>query len=224
MRQKHENSKTPYHCRHCEKQYRTYEILAYHMKRHSEAKLPCPVTGCKRKFYENAVLKKHVAWKHHLYDRLICTYCTKTFDEKDEESLKTHTALHETEVIPFSCVVPGCHFTPTNSLDLKKHVAHEHEERTISCELCPGKLFSSYNSLKSHKQKEHTLGAGEGFKCAHVDCNYVGKKKSDLIRHTGTHVTERSFQCESCGNSYKNKVGMFYVIINVKFSMLCKNG
>jgi len=163
------------------------------------------------------LLNTHVQRVH--YPRLnfrYCQFCGKSFRKCDdgieatEELVKIHESLHQSNAIPFSCVLDSCPVSFQNSKDLRKHVGSEHEENRFHCDLCPGSSFNFKKSLREHKRRHHK-NTGQVWTCAHPGCKYVTGNKPNLWGHVKCHEEERSHQCDQCGQAYKSKVNKKYL-------------
>jgi len=62
--------------------------------------------------------------------------------------------------------------------------------------------FGSASSLAYHKSSAHK---SSNFSCSHPGCNKTFKLNTLLKRHLATHNSERLYNCDTCGKSFKTK-------------------
>ena len=118
-----------------------------------------------------------------------------------EESYNVHQLVsHYEGPKPLNCELCVCKFK--KSLDLKKHVASQHEKfQAMKCEKC------GYTCTKESYMKDHIASVHENkksFKCS--SCGKDFMKNAALVAHiSSVHEKKKSFGCETCAKSFSTK-------------------
>ena len=161
----------------------------------------------------------------HLYQKLSCDKCGKTFTTKS--SLSHHSSLHSSRtsyncshcqkqftrlgnllrhqrihssVKPFKCSV--CDQVFLHKSQLARHRASHTEPRPYSCNTCHYR-FTWKSSLKSHLL---THAGNKPHAC--TVCSSTFRMAYSLRRHMTTHTGERAYVCDLCGLAFNQSSNM----------------
>ncbi|RVE49479.1 hypothetical protein evm_005820 [Chilo suppressalis] len=219
------------HCQQCTAVVRTPEELDEHTR--TQHVLYC--NECGEKFKKKSTLRTHKIRIHGVKREFVCDICNKSF--MTASRLETHAANHNDTLaqqlsycsickIQYKSVhvyrshmrqsaahasdqhsCPDCNKKFSSKVYLKKHYNFYHLKKSqFKCELC-NKLFISDWRLKNHQQKHHGLSRPRNHAC-----NICGKKfftLSTLRGHQLTHSEQRSFMCEDCGYTFKQRPALY---------------
>ncbi|XP_049884169.1 zinc finger protein 33A-like [Pectinophora gossypiella] len=219
------------HCPYCEYVARTPEDMSQHMT--TDHSLYC--NECGEKFKALSSLKKHVKRIHAVKREFVCDICSKTFRTKSR--LESHMVTHNSTIAQKLSYCGSCKVQYKNIYVYRNHLrtSANHAEQTypcldcnkqfaskeywkkhynfyhlrksqFRCELC-NKLFISDWRLKNHRQTQHGLSRSRDH-----HCNVCGKQfftLSTLKGHQLTHSDQRSFMCEDCGDTFKQRPALY---------------
>jgi uncharacterized Zn-finger protein len=94
-----------------------------------------------------------------------------------------------------------CQTTFSRKKGLLQHIRFVHQqEKNFSCEFCT-KRFARKNSLTTHVKDIHEQSG-------HFSCQFCEKKffkERDRKRHQSKHSSEKPYQCDNCGESFKRQ-------------------
>ncbi|CAH0757575.1 unnamed protein product [Diatraea saccharalis] len=219
------------HCQQCSVVVKTPEELDDHMR--TQHVLYC--NECGEKFKKKSTLRTHKIRIHGVKREFVCNICNKSF--MTASRLETHAANHNDTLAQqlsycsicniqyksvhvyrshmrqsaahsldqYSC--PDCNKKFSSKVYLNKHYNFYHLKKSqFKCELC-NKLFISDWRLKNHKQKHHGLS-----RTRNHTCNVCGKKfftLATLRGHQLTHSEQRTFMCEDCGDTFKQRPALY---------------
>ncbi|XP_050360134.1 zinc finger protein draculin-like [Nymphalis io] len=219
------------HCSQCSVTVGTADELTEHMN--TSHTLKC--NQCGEKFKGKHTLRTHYVRIHSSNRAFTCDVCSKTFNTKSR--LESHITTHNNTLakkLAYCCV---CKVQYKNIYVYRNHLKNSanHSERLYHCKDCNkrfaskvywqkhcdfyhlhksafkcdvcNKLFMSDWRLKNHKQKHHGLSRTRD----HI-CNICGKKfytLSTLRGHQLTHSEERTYMCEDCGDTFKQRPALY---------------
>ncbi|XP_047542896.1 zinc finger protein 808-like [Vanessa atalanta] len=219
------------HCAQCSVTVETADDLAAHMN--TNHMLKC--NQCGEKFKGKHTLRTHYIRIHSSNRAFTCDVCTKTF--KTKSRLESHITSHNNTLAKKLAYCSICKVQYKNIYVYRNHLKNSanHSERLYHCEDCNkrfaskvywqkhcdfyhlqksafkcdlcNKLFMSDWRLKNHKQKHHGLSRSRD----HI-CNICGKKfytLSTLRGHQLTHSEERTYMCEDCGDTFKQRPALY---------------
>ncbi|KPJ10206.1 GDNF-inducible zinc finger protein 1 [Papilio machaon] len=219
------------HCQQCSVIVGTPNELSEHMQ--SNHLLKC--NQCNEKFKGKHTLRTHKIRIHGVKRDYICDICKKTF--KTKSRLESHIVSHNTILANKMAFCMECNVQYKNIYVYRNHLKNSanHSERVYECEDCKkkfaskvywrkhwefyhlhkssfkceicNKIFISDWRLKNHRQTQHGLTRSRNH-C----CNVCGKKfftQSTLRGHQLTHSEERSYMCEDCGDTFKQRPALY---------------
>ncbi|XP_045600667.2 zinc finger protein 91 isoform X2 [Procambarus clarkii] len=147
------------HADNCHKMFRTEALLRNHVaRRHHELQYECPI--CDRKFSLESDQIRHML-THQAVAPLPCDECARTF--RSEAQLERHLLTH-TQEKPYECGV--CQHTSTTRHQLLRHIQGDHGLNDAASHLvvnrwrCSacGKMFVVQGSLLRHLKDHSTNG------------------------------------------------------------------
>ncbi|XP_072378905.1 uncharacterized protein [Diabrotica undecimpunctata] len=177
-------------CPLCEKLFSQEKFLNFHIKaRHS---INCK--RCKTIFSSEEERTVHKCPKNSPPKQHICTVCSKVFNFKN--NLLTHMKTHESNPDkPYTC--PTCNKVfKTWNIYLKHRKIHE--GLRYKCDMCD-KAFNRSDSLKCHKDDQHSLDEANKVSCE--TCQKDFKNKKLLKMHQITHLGN-SYNCQHCSSVF----------------------
>ncbi|EDV49746.1 zinc finger protein 586 [Drosophila erecta] len=123
-----------------------------------------------------------------------CELCIKEF--KHQRNLLDHMKVHSN-----SHVCQNCGERFLFKADLDKHLCYRNSNSTVECPICL-KVFSSTQSLDSHKCEEHPP-----FRCPHCQQNFSREQnlKAHLLIHTESKQGNGPHKCSYCQTGFFNK-------------------
>ncbi|XP_038220512.1 zinc finger protein 28-like [Zerene cesonia] len=217
-------------CSQCDSVFTSVEELEIHMSKHT---ISCQ--ECGRYFKGKHTLRMHIRRIHNAHRQYICDSCQRTFNTKSR--LESHMATHSVALAEKLSYCGICKVQYKNIYVYRNHLKNSvnHSERAYKCSHC-NKIFASklylqkhidfYHLLKSpykciickklfisewrlvnHRQKHHGLARTRD----HI-CNICGKRfytSSTLRSHQLTHSEVRSFMCEDCGHTFKQRPALY---------------
>nr|XP_026483109.1 zinc finger protein 90-like [Vanessa tameamea] len=219
------------HCAQCSVTVETADELAAHMN--TNHMLKC--NQCGEKFKGKHTLRTHYIRIHSSNRAFTCDVCSKTF--KTKSRLESHITSHNNTLAKKLAYCSICKVQYKNIYVYRNHLKNSanHSERLYHCEDCNkrfaskvywqkhcdfyhlhksafkcdlcNKLFMSDWRLKNHRQKHHGLSRSRD----HI-CNICGKKfytLSTLRGHQLTHSEERTYMCEDCGDTFKQRPALY---------------
>ncbi|KAJ0184280.1 hypothetical protein K1T71_000703 [Dendrolimus kikuchii] len=209
----------------------TPQDLDEHMRR--EHAFCC--NECGTKFKGKHTLRSHKARVHAMKREYSCELCRKTF--KRQSRLESHMAGHEAAVARRLAYCSICDIQYKNIYVYRSHLRNSvHHAETLypcsecdkkfaskvyrtnhynfyhlqktkyKCDLCNKLLISAWR-LKNHKQKYHGLTRPREHSCNLCDKKFF--TRATLRGHVLTHSKERSFMCEDCGDTFKQKPALY---------------
>ncbi|KAJ0169301.1 hypothetical protein K1T71_015185 [Dendrolimus kikuchii] len=219
------------HCTQCLSICKTPQDLDEHMRR--EHAFCC--NECGTKFKGKHTLRSHKARVHAIKREYSCELCRKTF--KRQSRLESHMAGHEAAVARRLAYCSICDIQYKNIYVYRSHLGNSvHHAETLypcsecdkkfaskvyrtnhynfyhlqktkyKCDLCNKLLISAWR-LKNHKQKYHGLTRPREHSCNLCDKKFF--TLATLRGHVLTHSKERSFMCEDCGDTFKQKPALY---------------
>ncbi|KAG6459890.1 hypothetical protein O3G_MSEX011655 [Manduca sexta] len=219
------------HCAQCRHVCRTPEDLAEHVR--SEHSVHC--SDCGEKFKGPHSLRTHQRRIHTVKREFTCDLCKKTFMKKSR--LETHMVSHNTSIAKKLAYCSICNVQYKNIYVYRNHLKNStnHSERAYPCPECNkkfaskvyrtqhynfyhlqkssykcdicNKLFISDWRLKNHKQTKHGMNRPRDH-----SCNVCGKKfftRSTLRGHQLTHSEQRTYMCEDCGDTFRQRPALY---------------
>ncbi|XP_075989834.1 uncharacterized protein LOC142985507 isoform X2 [Anticarsia gemmatalis] len=218
------------HCAHCDVVVKTAKELDAHTK--TEHTLQC--NDCGDTFKGKDTLRRHIRCIHLQKRRHKCTICSKTFINKTR--LEVHMSSHGGNIARSLAYCRVCRVQYKNIYVYRSHLKNSsnHAERMscpdcnkkfaskvywlkhynfyhlhksqFKCDLC-NKIFISNWRLNNHRQMHHGLSRTRDH-----PCNICGKKfytSTTLRNHKYTHSDQRSFMCEDCGDTFKQRAALY---------------
>lgn len=219
------------HCAQCLNVFKTPEELAEHSR--TEHTIIC--NKCGEKFKGQNTLRSHKTRIHAVKREFSCEMCRRRF--KSESRLEAHVAGHEPSAARRLAYCAPCRVQYKNIYVYRNHLRNSanHTERAYPCPECDkkfaskvywtkhynfyhlhksqykcdvcNKLFISACRLKNHNQKYHGL-----LRTRDHACNVCGKKfytVSTLRAHILTHSEQRTYMCEDCGDTFKQRPSLY---------------
>ncbi|XP_018399873.1 PREDICTED: zinc finger protein 665-like [Cyphomyrmex costatus] len=179
-----------YKCETCNKEFKNKAHFLNHKKIHEDEK-PYECEFCKHKFRFIGNLRSHVVLKHNTDERFKanrdlytggvsykCGTCNKEF--KCKWKFQRHERTHKGEK-PYQCKF--CKYKCGDKWNLKKHVTRKHGN--VERSKCNNDLYTG----------------GVSYKCG--TCNNEFKSKAHLHIHERTHIGEKPYHCEFCGDMFR---------------------
>lgn len=195
-----------YKCTACGKQYSSQKERDQHNCPSvplSEKKVyPCQY--CKKNFYRDLYLKRHIKNFHENKNtnqlepkekEAICEICAEKFS--NVSSLKQHMAFHSEP--RFECSVCNKKFYRKSVLD--SHVL-SHGSPQLPCDIC-GKKLKNKKSLDTHMLLHES---DKPFSCSKCDKKFI--QKMNLLRHEVIHQENVSETCEICNKTLTSKFAL----------------
>ena len=133
---------------------------------------------------QNHVRRKHGGYKPERNSKCeLCFYLGVDKYDLNRHKIKFHEEEPEWQ-FPFECSVPTCDFrSRTKAVILKHERFHMSKNRLwLTCELCPGRVYPNWDSVRFHQWIEHDR---KSHKCS--SCNYVARKRPNLEKHVQFH-------------------------------------
>ncbi|KAJ2942257.1 hypothetical protein O0L34_g15804 [Tuta absoluta] len=219
------------HCSYCVFVAKSPEELSAHTT--SEHALYCD--DCGERFKARHTLRSHVRRIHRVKREFTCSLCSKAF--KCRSRLESHTANHNAALAQklaycalcdvqykniyvyrnhlktsanhaeqsYKCV--ECSKSFASKVYWKKHYNFYHLHKSqFHCDICD-KLFISDWRLKNHRQTQHGLSRSRDHHCS--VCGKQFFTQSTLKAHQLTHSEQRSFMCEDCGDTFKQRPALY---------------
>ncbi|KAL4705088.1 hypothetical protein ACJJTC_002736 [Scirpophaga incertulas] len=182
---------------------------------------------------------KHILYcderMHQVKRDFVCEICRKTF--KTKSRLESHAATHSSALAQKLAFCTVCQIQYKNLHVYRNHIRNSaaHSRDTFPCPVCNKKFVSKvywtshYNfyhlnkfqymceicnkpfisdwRLKNHRQKHHGYSRTRDH-----TCNVCGKKfytSSTLRAHQLIHSEQRSYMCEDCGDTFKQRAALY---------------
>jgi hypothetical protein len=124
-----------------------------------------------------------------------CKACQLAFESDEERQL--HRLFHHKLKLP-------CRFCP-RTLDTKRkllgHESSHFKKPKLDCKRC-GQVFEDSEALKRHRRACCVIQELPRFSCQICKRLYV--RENELKIHLETHLDERPFLCEKCGQCFKD--------------------
>ena len=151
-----------------------------HQRTHQKMKhkpFACSFPNCDYRAYQPYQVKNHQEIKHTQGSRA-CPFPGCEFRTKWEQSLRTHSVIHEED---------------------------EEKRRRFVCDYAGcDRRYTQPNNLRNHKQVTHVRADAELFSCKFPGCNYKGKAKHYLKKHEELHGPKKH-QCPQCPRRFHEK-------------------
>uniref|UniRef100_A0A6P7F266 Zinc finger protein 62-like n=1 Tax=Diabrotica virgifera virgifera TaxID=50390 RepID=A0A6P7F266_DIAVI len=181
-------------CHLCERLFSQEKALNFHIKtRHT---INCK--RCKTIFSSEEEKKAHNCPKKALSKQHTCTVCSKVFNFKN--NLYTHMKTHESNPSEPLYTCPTCNKVCKNWNIYFRH-RKLHEGLKYKCDMCD-KTFNRSDSLKLHKDDQHSLDEANKVSCE--TCQKDFKNKKLLKLHQITHL-DNSYNCQHCSSVFKTQ-------------------
>ncbi|KAH9628488.1 hypothetical protein HF086_015763 [Spodoptera exigua] len=123
------------------------------------------------------------------------------------ESKRNH---HNFKKIPFKCEIyscPECSKKFASKVYWTNHYNFYHLQKSqYKCDIC-NKVFISDWRLKNHKQIHHGLSRSRDHACDL--CTKKFYTLATLRSHRLTHSEQRSYMCEDCGHTFKQRAALY---------------
>lgn len=188
----HHTKSFSYCCEYCGKGFTGLQKLEQHVLLHSNSlKFQCELCG--KQFVDKHTLTNHIR-QHRGEFRYHCRVCKKGFVQKSV--YKIHVESHGDSFF----VCQHCGRKVKTYSNLQVHIRICSGNLKHSCETCDEK-FPLKSLLHKHIAIKHK--AKYRFTCQ--VCQKGFWKESDLKSHMKTHVRDKPYKCECCGNAYKSK-------------------
>ncbi|XP_035457365.1 zinc finger protein 836 [Spodoptera frugiperda] len=219
------------HCAQCDVVVKTPDELETHIKEvHA---LHC--NECGVKFTSSSNLRRHKARIHSVIRDFICDICSKTF--KTKTRLESHMVKHNANIAKKLAYCTICKVQYKNIYVYRNHLksSANHTEKFYSCPVCSkkfaskvywtnhynfyhlkksqykcdvcNKMFISHWKLKNHKQIYHGLSRTRDHACDL--CSKKFYTLPTLRSHRLTHSEQRSYMCEDCGHTFKQRAALY---------------
>ncbi|XP_073949457.1 uncharacterized protein isoform X2 [Choristoneura fumiferana] len=200
-------------CGICFKEFENWPKLLTHRVFHS-AKKYCHL--CPRRFSSIFKMEEHYLTVHYeeKIAELSCEHCPKKFTCPKKFSI--HAETHNI----------GCHLCTEvlpNRHQLNEHLRSHQPEKRYACDMCEYTAIYA-NVLANHKKRRHKKFTCKICERRFADAsrlkNHVCKDKSKLCpvcgqrifdsftRHLNSHEDAKTFKCERCPASYKNRLSL----------------
>ena len=190
------NAQKKFPCSDCEYEASSNRMLSYHTNTaHSEAK-PFQCEVCKKSFKMKGLLVTHVKQVHANVAKFSCEQCS--YVTKTQFQLKVHIDSIHSNLRPFSCDTCKATFKVKSSLN--NHIKSVHQKEQYPCRFCEVK-FNNNTTRQSHETVVHKGGSLAKFKCEYENCDFNGKSRIDLTKHSFVHGGEKPIICV-CGYSF----------------------
>jgi KRAB domain-containing zinc finger protein len=190
------HSGVTYDCNICSSKLHTERSLQTHMITHNENRTKYGCDLCDYEAFEKSMVKKHKSSVHDgkRYKCDLCDYSTK---EKNRIPVHKRT-IHNNEY--FECEQCDAKFAKRSTL--KYHNEANHGGQQFMCSECPT-VLSHILKLKTHVKNYHGEIDPNGIPCD--QCDYVGKRKSNLWRHRQLKHNFTLNKCNDCDYTTKYK-------------------
>ncbi|KPJ05348.1 Zinc finger protein 26 [Papilio xuthus] len=211
----------------------TIAVSPDELSEHMQSQHLVQCNQCGDKFKGKHTLRTHKIRIHGVQRNYICDICKKSFKTKSrlESHIVTHNATLASKLafcatcnsvggsgvkqltykhvlcypVTYECM--ECKKKFASKVYWRKHCEFYHQRKSqYKCETC-NKLFISDWRLKNHRQTQHGLTRSRNH-----SCNICGKKfftQSTLRGHQLTHSEERSYMCEDCGDTFKQRPALY---------------
>ncbi|XP_045456197.1 zinc finger protein 665-like [Melitaea cinxia] len=219
------------HCGQCSVTVGTGDELTRHIDEYHM--LDCNLCG--QKFKKKNILRSHIIRIHSSNRAYICDVCSKTF--KTKSRLETHITSHNKAIAKKMAYCSKCKVQYKNIHVYRNHLKNStnHSERQYHCKECNkkfaskayyhkhydffhlrksaskcdvcDKIFISDWRLRNHKQKHHGLDRTRDHSCNVCDKTFY--TLATLKNHKLTHSEERSYMCEDCGDTFKQRPALY---------------
>ncbi|KAJ2942256.1 hypothetical protein O0L34_g15804 [Tuta absoluta] len=189
------------YCALCDVQYKNIYVYRNHLKTSANhAEQSCKVFKCRSRLEShtanhNAALAQKLAY---------CALCDVQY--KNIYVYRNHlkTSANHAEQ-SYKCV--ECSKSFASKVYWKKHYNFYHLHKSqFHCDICD-KLFISDWRLKNHRQTQHGLSRSRDHHCS--VCGKQFFTQSTLKAHQLTHSEQRSFMCEDCGDTFKQRPALY---------------
>ncbi|XP_018396629.1 PREDICTED: zinc finger protein 235-like [Cyphomyrmex costatus] len=195
---KHTGGKS-YKCGTCNKEFKNKYNLRIHERIHNDEKpYKCDICGHMTRSKYN--LSAHILAMHF-----------------DDERFKSNRHLY---TVGKSYKCGTCHKEFKGKWHFNRHVKTHTGEKPYQCKLCEFKCSQKEN-LTSHVKSKHrnderlksnkdVYTGGVSYKCE--TCNNEFKSKAHLHIHERTHIGEKPYHCEFCGDMFR----WVHQVLNIK--------
>ncbi|KAL0803297.1 hypothetical protein ABMA28_017208 [Loxostege sticticalis] len=161
---------------------------------------------CHKTFKTKSRLESHLVTHNAAAAKKLAFCATCNVQYKNIYVYRNHlrtSANHSERAYP----CPECNKKFVSKVYWTKHYNFYHLQKSkFNCEIC-SKMFISDWRLKLHKQTQHGLSRTRDHAC-----NVCGKKfftLATLRGHQLTHSEHRSFMCEDCGDTFKQRPALY---------------
>lgn len=152
--------------------------------------------------HQKPLSKQHKAQtnlKENNYNCPICFISSRTY-----KKFCNHIMMH-TDDDNITCELCKINFVTPSSF-----LIHFKENHYYKCKDC-NKTFSTAYLRRSHSQQAHDLAPKPKYRCSVPECAKVFQAQSSLTSHLlGVHNEDKNFECNVCGEAFKNNDGLRY--------------
>ncbi|KAL7051570.1 hypothetical protein ACKWTF_004509 [Chironomus riparius] len=185
----------------CMRAYQNPKALKVHKRSHEEDKrFKC--SECNASFHVKGNLVSHA--RIHSGQKFDCEICQKSFSSLSY--FKQHQISHNQEATGaiFICTFKDCVKKFSSQMALKSHLP-VHSEKNFQCNICTN-AFKTPQNLEAHLLK-HSSGDWnrlDSGKICHI-CGFSTKYRQQYNEHVRSHNATRDFECFHCGKKFMKK-------------------